>query len=172
MKMLFQAVPLLFALLSTAAQANTYSFSFTFNIGIVVSGQFDGTPIDGLVTDLSNPSVFVDGVQKSGHLEIAGEVSSNGKRNNFYVGAGPDFVFQFYAGGAYPDYLSMVNLYDSSLDPKYQVIPDYYLLTQMYDNGNNWQLRDINAVPEPETYAMLVAGLGLVGAVTLRRKQL
>ncbi len=29
----------------------------------------------------------------------------------------------------------------------------------------------VSAVPEPETYAMLLAGLGLVGAVTRRRKR-
>jgi hypothetical protein len=29
---------------------------------------------------------------------------------------------------------------------------------------------DVAAVPEPETYAMLLAGLGLVGAIARRRK--
>lgn len=29
---------------------------------------------------------------------------------------------------------------------------------------------DVAAVPEPETYAMLLAGLGLVGAVVKRRR--
>jgi hypothetical protein len=28
----------------------------------------------------------------------------------------------------------------------------------------------VSAVPEPETYAMLLAGLGLVGAIARRRK--
>ena len=34
------------------------------------------------------------------------------------------------------------------------------------------QTLTINAVPEPETYAMLLAGLGLMGAVARRRKQM
>jgi hypothetical protein len=29
---------------------------------------------------------------------------------------------------------------------------------------------EVTAVPEPETYAMMLAGLGLVGAVARRRK--
>ncbi len=29
---------------------------------------------------------------------------------------------------------------------------------------------NVTAVPEPETYAMLLAGLGLVGAIARRRK--
>ena len=38
----------------------------------------------------------------------------------------------------------------------------------------NFQVRNgavISAVPEPETYSMLLAGLGLVGAIVLRRRQ-
>jgi hypothetical protein len=29
----------------------------------------------------------------------------------------------------------------------------------------------ISSVPEPETYAMLLAGLGIVGAITRRRRK-
>jgi hypothetical protein len=47
-------------------------------------------------------------------------------------------------------------------------------LTYNYDgttgNGNT-DLPNVPAVPEPETYAMMLAGLGLVGAIARRRKQ-
>jgi hypothetical protein len=36
-------------------------------------------------------------------------------------------------------------------------------------NGND--SADTSAVPEPETYAMLLAGLGLMGGIARRRKQ-
>jgi hypothetical protein len=36
---------------------------------------------------------------------------------------------------------------------------------------DNVSITAITAVPEPETYAMLLAGLGLVGAIARRRKQ-
>lgn len=35
----------------------------------------------------------------------------------------------------------------------------------------NVQLHSVQAVPEPETFAMLLAGLGLIGMVTRRRSQ-
>ena len=41
---------------------------------------------------------------------------------------------------------------------------------ESYD-GSATLTQSIVAVPEPETYAMLLAGLGLVGAVARRRRQ-
>jgi hypothetical protein len=39
------------------------------------------------------------------------------------------------------------------------------------DLNNHGQILAIAAIPEPETYAMLLAGLGLVGFIAGRRKQ-
>jgi len=36
--------------------------------------------------------------------------------------------------------------------------------------GNNWHVVVTGVVPEPETWAMLLAGLGIVGAVARRRR--
>jgi hypothetical protein len=33
-----------------------------------------------------------------------------------------------------------------------------------------WAVRTASPVPEPDTYAMLLAGMGLIGAITFRRK--
>jgi hypothetical protein len=38
--------------------------------------------------------------------------------------------------------------------------------------GFNVQINSVAAVPEPETYALLLAGLGLIGLVTRRRNKL
>ncbi|MCL2160910.1 MAG: DVUA0089 family protein [Betaproteobacteria bacterium] len=37
--------------------------------------------------------------------------------------------------------------------------------------GGNWSVTVTGVVPEPETWAMLLAGLGMVGAVARRRRQ-
>jgi len=37
--------------------------------------------------------------------------------------------------------------------------------------GNNWHVVVTGVVPEPETWAMLLAGLGVMGVVARRRKQ-
>ena len=38
-------------------------------------------------------------------------------------------------------------------------------------DGNGWYGGTIAAVPEPETYAMMLAGLGLIGFVGMRRRE-
>jgi probable HAF family extracellular repeat protein len=44
------------------------------------------------------------------------------------------------------------------------------LLTQALDINNNGQVIAAGLVPEPETYALMLAGLGLVGVIARRRK--
>lgn len=39
-----------------------------------------------------------------------------------------------------------------------------------YSNSSFW-LRDVTAVPEPETYAMMLAGLGVLGLIAHRRRK-
>ncbi len=53
-----------------------------------------------------------------------------------------------------------------------------FVVTNLKQNGGNptglraeFLASSVTAVPEPETYAMLLAGLGLMGAVARRRKQ-
>jgi hypothetical protein len=45
------------------------------------------------------------------------------------------------------------------------------LVATTYLQGNQWRLNlSVAAIPEPETYAMFLAGLGMMGAVARRRK--
>jgi len=67
-----------------------------------------------------------------------------------------------YGGGLYEYRLSDGSLYLSSVGAM---------------SNNNWQLRatdvplSTSPIPEPETYAMMLAGLGLMGFLARRRKQ-
>ena len=45
------------------------------------------------------------------------------------------------------------------------------VLDSYYGDNSGGVSLSITAVPEPETYAMLLAGLGLMGAIARRRKQ-
>ena len=62
------------------------------------------------------------------------------------------------------------------LDPRGpQAVGWYYLAPWMLSlvqltREYRLQLSGVSVVPEPETYAMLLAGLGLVGAMARRRK--
>jgi hypothetical protein len=45
------------------------------------------------------------------------------------------------------------------------------LVASTYQQGGQWRLNlSVAAIPEPETYAMFLAGLGMMGAVARRRK--
>jgi hypothetical protein len=45
------------------------------------------------------------------------------------------------------------------------------LVVSTYQQGGEWRLNlSVAAIPEPETYAMFLAGLGMMGAVARRRK--
>ena len=186
MKTIFNAVLLAIALTASAAQANTYSFSYNFINGIAVTGLFDGTASGGLVTDISNVSVFVNGVKKAEPLSVhslqgnswenSGVASFDGFRNNFSFDSaftvGDDgiprgFTFSFLTVG-YPDDIHVVGLLDFSLDP------EHYLSTESSTLGgvqSRWHLQEVSAVPEPETYAMMLTGLGILGFAARRRKQ-
>ena len=44
------------------------------------------------------------------------------------------------------------------------------IIAKTYLQDGQWRLQ-IAAVPEPETYAMLLAGLGFIGAIARRRNK-
>lgn len=46
-----------------------------------------------------------------------------------------------------------------------------YVLTNEAGFGSKVSITAVTPVPEPETYAMMLAGLGLIGAIARRRKQ-
>ncbi len=55
----------------------------------------------------------------------------------------------------------------------FQLIVDGVKLTapKKFTSGYTGTIFAVSAVPEPETYAMLLAGLGVMGAIARRRKQ-
>ena len=161
-------------LAATAANATTYNYSYTFSSGGVVTGSFDGTASGNLITGLSNVSVFRDGTQfGSGNLYSFGldygnavadtaVVSFDGLANSFVfstssIPAGGGFyhgdTFSMDSGTAYPAYI--------------QGAPGWAKADNHY-SAARWSVTA--AVPEPSTYAMLLGGLGLVGAIARRRR--
>jgi hypothetical protein len=49
-------------------------------------------------------------------------------------------------------------------------LPQGVILSQATDINNNGQVIAMGVIPEPETYALLLAGLGLVGFMARRKK--
>jgi hypothetical protein len=197
MKQLLKQILASVFVISTAstAQAASFNFGYTFLSGHKVTGSFEGTvAADGnVVTGLSNISVFLDGVAFAGngslfgsHYNESGQWLSGGATASF-DGAKSNFMFvdkdypndtsnyknafslkSWTSPGAYPTvgvYVDGIHTYDGSIN-----VGDHYL---GYYSPRGWEMsygRSVSAVPEPETYALMLAGLGLMGTIVRRRK--
>jgi PEP-CTERM motif len=174
--MIFKKLALVAALglVVTAAQAETFNYSYNLGNGSVVTGSFDGTASGNLVTNLSNISAAIDGVafNNSGNLfgssynSSAGGWVSGGAVASF-SGLENNFLF---INSDYPNNYNYSNYFYSIT---------YYSQAYAYNansgqsgggsfNASQWALT--SAVPEPETYAMMLGGLAMLAALARRRK--
>jgi hypothetical protein len=97
------------------------------------------------------------GVGANGAWVIGGAVASlDGTRNNFYFGNSSSYFY------AIPYRNPVITGAAQVHTPAGYV--DYYNGTY---NASNWH---ITAVPEPESYALMLAGLGLLGFMARRKK--
>jgi hypothetical protein len=176
MNTFIRSVALAFVLAAgTAAQAATFNFSYTFDDGNKVTGSFDGTANGNLVTDLSHIFVSLNGNAFPGSGSLGAysfdTATSNWEEHAVVSFDGLHSNFGFSDG--HPSTSGEIFLlipYDTSSTEFAQLLhggsesSDFGIPTV----AAHWQL---TAVPEPETYAMLLAGLGLVGFAARRRKQ-
>lgn len=174
---------LVVATFSCNAQAEIFNYSYTFGNGSVVSGSFDGTASGNLVTGLSNITAAIDNVayNDSGSLfgssldfntyswVSGGAVASfDGTQNNF-----------LFIDVDYPNNYSWSNYFYSNSffgltannANTYQYGSEYGSYYGATPYLSRWTLTPAAPVPEPETYVMLLAGLGLLRFTARRRKQ-
>ncbi|MCL2875990.1 MAG: PEP-CTERM sorting domain-containing protein [Betaproteobacteria bacterium] len=146
------------------SQNYTGADSFVFQIGKVENSQVTWW-------DLPLSSTYVPDTGYPNYL------------NKYPLAAGDNIVFQLIAGGN----TYTAGFKDSLATAAFGTQGNYYntyqnILTTisfMNDAGNTVFTFGVNglkqgsaaAIPEPETYAMLLVGLGMVGAVARRRKQ-
>ncbi len=146
-----------------------------------MTGSFDGTVIGDEIINLRNVSVFHDGVAftGNGNLYVYGWYSHlgwhrdsaiaslDGRHNNFHFSDVDYSVTSTFTN------LFTVNPLSSPTtnyaEAKYPglgnpMVNDYGYVPE------HWTLTNVTAVPEPEAYAMLLAGLGVVGALARRRR--
>jgi PEP-CTERM motif len=194
------ALALVIAVCSFSAKAAVFDFSYTFGSGDVASGSLTGTQNGNFVDSVSNVSVFLNGTALIGNPNLyqpynflagccfvagAPVISFNGNLNNFIFANGPPnngtATNWFAMNGTdidYWNYGTLGPLRDASINA-----PPHAYVTDISINGvalpgynafdaSRWSLTVANPVPEPETYAMLLAGLGLLGFTAWRRKNL
>jgi len=169
------------ALTSFAASAETFNFSYTFNDASVLTGSLTGV-LNGLFIDnVADVQVSLNGnaftgaplyaaawnaVSQSWDNSIAPIISTNGALNNFIFadanvptdfGVSNYFFFTNDSTNGARVFATNLNTTEAALDDSTTV-------------NASWSIAAA-PVPEPETFAMLLAGLGIVGTVIRRRRQ-
>lgn len=150
---------------SAQAATNTYTFSGTLDSGVfngeTFSGQFS---FDAALTGVGNEYQAVDSVNLSFHSQAYTQINA---------AAVPEVAF---ADGTF---LGLSFTVESS-DPTFSLVPGITSVAEAYfgyapsmgGSGFGSVTYTLMPVPEPEAYAMLLAGLGLVGWAARRKHSL
>lgn len=167
--------------ISTGAHATKFEFSWNaeygFNAGNnVVTGTFEGTTNGNLITDLSNISVFINGIAFNGNGNLYGlsydtnsatgwvsggaQASFNGTENNF-----------LFINADYPNSYDYTNYFYSSFNVGGSQAYDFndwnnYAYTFGSTTPDNWSVSPVS-VPEPTP--LLLLALGLLGLTRFRQ---
>jgi hypothetical protein len=172
------------ALAPFAASAATFDFSYTFdpnNTGdgnpLTVTGSLTGTLVGSFINNVANVQVAMNGTSFNGPLiaeawnnttqawdnTLAPVVSTNAAANNF-IFADTDVAvnpapsnYLYFTGGQ----IAAINFNLTDVNGNAQSGFETA-------NAQSWSLVAV-PVPEPSSYALLLAGLGLVTLVARRR---
>ena len=180
--------PAALMLASLAAHADNFNFSYTFNDSQVVTGSFSGILDGSFIDGISNIQVSLNGTpfltDISGSLYAAGwdpvaldwnstpVISTNAALNNFVFADsnvpadfGASNYFMFTNDPTYGSVAFAVNTNTGgiALDGTSYSAPAVV--------ASNWSVTEVAAVPEPGSYAMLFAGLGIITFAVRRRSQ-
>lgn len=126
--------------------------SFDFSTNDIFDGGFETiTDLTGTVNGLSIIALLNPG-------DTGGNDNKFSPTGNHLTFNGVSFRIQ--NGSTFDNW----NLYYSSLNSTYK------LFAASDADVKYWGDFNVTAVPEPETYAMLLAGLGVIGAISRRKK--
>jgi len=150
----------------------TGSYSYYFEVGVGQRVYVDPDVAVGYIyqVDLSSPLItsaeFATALTDPDGYQIY-TLNAAGERGDFLgnVAVGGTFTFASAVSGFWLEGIDPVNM----LDP---LNPQAFVAGFTFDRAGTVNLTQtpITAVPEPTTWAMLLAGLGIVGAVTRRRR--
>lgn len=190
----------MFALLSalaglspTVIAAQLFNFSYTFGSGNVASGSFWGDSNGSYVENIYGATVLANGMPNSGsgNLYVSnfvnadpinghstnGRIYFDGNLNNFAI-TESNWGNREWNGNSWFYYTTInltgvkgVSVGDSTNVPKGWIDCAVCYGSSGAADASRWILTAVNPVPEPESYAMMLAGLGLLGVAAGRRKQ-
>ena len=176
-----QLLAAVIVLSATAAHADYFKYSYVFGDGTTVEGSFSATVNGDFVTGFSNITAAIDGDEFYGNgslinygynaetgLWVVGEAVAN------LSGTYANFVF-----AADPEFFNNTNFFRVLSDSEdmtgnttaIKIGEGVYLDVSDYSFApSRWTLTAVTAVPEPGSFARLMAGLGVMGVVVRRRK--
>lgn len=171
------------SLVTILARGSIFNYSYAFNDGRVVTGSFDGTRNGNLITDISNGTLYFDGIFVGDLSYIVPAfwtdplmISIDGSQNNF--------VFDFDNGDPLGDTFAWFQSGDfGNVDPQFadvtffgSNINEFGLSGFTQDNHDHypvsgWTVVDTSTHSTPDVGATIVMlGMGVGGLVVLRRK--
>lgn len=171
------------ALSAATAKADLFNYSYRFGNGTVVSGSFEGTASGLYVTGISNLSASLDGAPFAGSPSlfatayntathnwdntVPAVVSFDASLNNFLF-----IDSNFPSDVSYTTYFYMVNDSLFGFSAASAGFHSGAIADDSPMNSSNWTLTTVAApIPEPETYAMMLAGLAMLGFAARRRQR-
>jgi len=165
----------------SAAHADFFKYSYVFGDGTTVEGSFSATVNGDFLTGFSNISAAIDGDEFFGNGSLVNYGFEAG--TGYWVagqavatisGTYANFVF-----AADPGLSNNTNFFRIEFDQSgvtgsataIKIGGGVYLdVSDQYYAPSRWTLTAVTAVPEPDSLALLMAGLGLMGVVVRRRK--
>jgi hypothetical protein len=166
----------------SAAHADLFRYSYVFSDGQRVEGSFSATVNGDFLTGFSNISAAIDGEEFFGNGSL---VSYGYEPGTGYqvLGEGVATISGTYGSFAFaadPEISNNTNFFRMETDYQTGIVSvtatkiggGVYLYawdSDSYD-PSRWTVTAVTAVPEPESLALFMAGLGLMGVVARRRK--
>jgi hypothetical protein len=175
-------LPLSLCIFSGHTAAETFDFSYAFGDLHTISGSLDGSRTGQFINGISNVSVFYDGVVMNGSpnmfvlgysdatnfdIAIPAVVSFDGALNNFmFIDSNDASGRSLFTNIFYMLDTPTLSLAEAAGDAFFSNDRVFNPLT----NAPQWTLT--RAIPEPETYTLLLAScLGLIGFTARRSKR-